>query len=115
MRAFMVLLLKRSFQALGKELTVFHQILIDKVADAYVATLRIGDDTGITDSKKVKATAAELQKWLGMALQEERNAESATQAKRAFYEKVIGIVEDKVPDDTQRRDILKGIRDIVEE
>lgn len=106
---------EESFKKLGKELTIFHKILIDKVADAYVASLRVFNDESVKDPKKVKAAAAELQKWLSMALQEERNAELAVQAKERFYERVIGILEDKIPDETQRRDVLRGIRAVAEE
>ena len=106
---------KETFVKHGKHLTIFHQILIDKVANSYIATLQADETTVAGDVKKIKTVAAELQKWLGMALVEERNAEAAVQARRAFYEKVVDVINDFVLDNELRKSIFKSLRTIVEE
>lgn len=106
---------EESFENIGKTLTIFQKILIDKVADAYVATVRVGDSAEIADPKKVRAQAAELQKWLTMALHEEREAEKAVQAKVVFYEKIVNVLEELIVDDVTRRAVLRGLREITEE
>lgn len=103
-----------TFKKHGKSLTVFHKILIDRVADGYVANLMVSSNDQATD-KKVKQTAAELKNWLTIALTEDRNAEAAVQSRRVFYEKVVEVLEDRIPDETQRRDVLKALRNVVEE
>lgn len=98
----------------GKELTVFHKILIDKIADAYVCGLIIGSDPQ-GESRKIKASAAELQKWLGMAMGEVKSAQADLQAKNIFYRRVIDVVDDVIADASLKKEVLKGIRVVVEE
>jgi len=97
-------------------LTVFHKIIIDRVADAYVSGLRSQSPSTTGENlKKLRTTAAELQRWLKIAMEETKAAQSLEHGKRAFYDKVIDVLEDTIGDDGLRREVLRGIKRVVEE
>jgi len=98
----------------GQEPTIFHRILIDKVADAYVCSL-MASDSDATDVRRIKTLAAELQKWLSMAIAESKSAQAEQQARQNFYRRIVDVLEDAIPDASLRRDVLKEVRTVVEE
>jgi hypothetical protein len=97
----------------GRDLTVFHKILIDKIADAYVCGLIVASEP--QGDKRIKASAVELQKWLGMAMGEVKSAQAELQARQTFYRQVIDVVDDLIADTSLKKEVLKGIRVVVEE
>jgi hypothetical protein len=56
-----------------------------------------------------------LQRWLKIGIDETRSAQSLEHSKRAFYDKVIDVLEDTIGDDGLRREVLRGIKRLVEE
>lgn len=99
----------------GQDPTIFHRILIDKVADAYVCSLLAADGDGTSDVRKLKNIANELQKWLSMAIGESKSAQAEQQARQNFYRRVVDVIDEVIPDASLRRDVLKEIRKVVEE
>lgn len=98
----------------GQPPTIFHRILIDKVADSYVLGIMLADDPQ-SDSRKYKTIAAELQKWLGMSMAELKAVQAEQQARQNFYRRIVDVIEDAIPDASLRRDVLRQIRKVVEE
>lgn len=99
----------KEFQSKVGTLTVFHKILMDRVADAYTKLVC----TDITDHDPRRQE--NLQKWLNVALSELHSAEMELQARRGFYEKVVDILDDSISDDQLRKTILLAIKVIVQE
>lgn len=105
-----------SFEEKVGVLTVFHKIIIDRVADAYVSGLKAQSPSQTGENlKKLRTVAAELQRWLRIATDETRVAQSLEQAKRKFYDKVADVLEDTIGDDGLRREVLRGIKRCMEE
>ena len=105
-----------SFEEKVGNLTVFHRIIIDRVADAYVSGLKAQSPSQLGENlKKLRTVAAELQRWLKIATDETRVAQSLEQAKRNFYDKVVDMFEDTIGDDGLRREVLRGVKRCMEE
>lgn len=98
----------------GKDPTIFHKILIDKVADAYVCSLMLETDDQ-ADKRKIKAYASELQKWLTLSMNEMKSVQAELEARQAFYRRVVDAITEKIPDVGHRKAVLLAIRSIVEE
>lgn len=105
---------EKEFQSKVGTLTIFHKILIDRVADSYVAVRRAADKSAVgVDSKE--AASELLTKWLRAALSELHTAAMEKQNKLLFYEKVVEIAEKSVADIHSRKELLTNLRDLVEE
>lgn len=105
---------EKEFLAKVGTLTVFHKILIDRVADAYVAVLKAGEITQIGGDNKEKASEL-LTKWLRVSLAELHTAALEKQSRLLFFEKVVDIAEKSVADVYSRKELLTKLRDLVEE
>lgn len=105
---------EEEFKARVGSPTVFHKILIDRVADAYVAVLR-STDAGELGSDAKASSSESLTKWLRVALGELHSAESEGQKRLLFYDKVVDIVEKTVVDIHARKELLTQVRQLVEE
>ena len=90
-------------------LTVFHRILIDRVADAYTRLVCL--ESIDHDPRKQE----NLQKWLNIALTELHSAEMELQARRGFFEKLVDILDENIADDHLRKTILLAVKAVVQE
>lgn len=105
---------EKEFQSKVGTLTVFHKILIDRVADAYVAVLKVGDMSAIGGDSK-DSTSELLTKWLRAALAELHTAALEKQSRLLFYERVVEIAEKSIVDIHSRKELLTSLRNLVEE
>ena len=106
---------EKLFEGDSKEITIFHQMLIDRVADAYVTTLSIDMDTKSFSEKKFKAAQDKLQRWLTMTFAEMHSAKREQAKRRMFYKKCVEELTRVVVDESLRRDIFRCLNTIVEE
>ena len=95
-------------------LSVFHKILIDRVADAYVRVAKIGDSDFSGATKDSVAASENLKKWIGVALSELHSTALETQSRARFYEQVVEVVEQFVLDVSVRKELLKNLRGLIE-
>jgi hypothetical protein len=93
-------------------LTVFHKLLIDRVADAYVK-LACPDSSVIGLDNKSQQDV--LQKWLNTALSELHSAVSEISARQLFFERIVDILDAHVRDEQVRKTILVEMREAVKE
>lgn len=106
---------EKLFEGDTEEITIFHQMLIDRVADAYVTTLSIDMDTKNFSEKKFKAAQDKLQRWLTMTFAEMHSAKREQAKRQAFYKKCVEELTAIVVDESLRRDIFRCLKSIVEE
>jgi len=103
---------KSEFEAKVGSLTVFHKMLIDRVADAYVKVAAENEIKAFSDNKTGQEV---LQKWLNMALSELHSATSELGARRIFFDRTVDILDKHVLDEMLRKSILTEMRDAVKE
>lgn len=106
---------EKLFEGDSREITIFHQMLIDRVADAYVTTLSIDMDTKAFSEKRFKAAQEKLQRWLTMTFTEMHSVKREQQKRLAFYRKCVEELTKVVVDESLRRDIFRCLGNIVEE
>jgi hypothetical protein len=102
----------QTFSAKLGDLSVFHRILIDRVADSYVQLLKCDSPGG--SGSQITEKSDLLKKWLSSALSELHSALTERKARELFYEKMIDIVEELVNPMPLRREILRRMRDVAE-
>lgn len=91
-------------------LTTFHEILIDRVVDAYVSSIVVTEDVNVKKSKEVQD---KLQKWLSLSFSELHSSSSEAFRQRRFYTQVAEIIKNRVTDEAQRRAIFSDIVDVI--
>jgi len=106
---------EKLFEGDSREITIFHQMLIDRVADAYVTTLGMGMDTKSFSEKKFKAAQDKLQRWLTMIFAEMHSAKREQAKRQAFYKKCVEEITRVIVDESLRRDVFRCLKNIVEE
>ena len=106
---------EKLFEGDSREITIFHQMLIDRVADAYVTTLSLDLDTKNFSEKKFKAAQDKLQRWLTMTFAEMHSAKREQAKRQAFYQKCVEELTRIIVDESMRRDIFRCLKGIVEE
>jgi len=106
---------EKLFEGDSKEITIFHQMLIDRVADAYVTTLSLDMDAKSFSEKKFKAAQDKLQRWLTMTFAEMHSAKREQAKRQAFYKKCVEELTRVVVDESLRRDVFRCLKSIVEE
>ena len=92
---------KKQFADVSDNVTVFHEILIDRVTDEYIKSLNL-KEASIHASKD---NQEKLQKWLSMVFSELSSMASVHKAKKIFVNQVLESVKSVVTD----KSILKGI------
>jgi len=98
----------KEFEKKVGELSIFHWVLLDRVADAYVGTLSIKEE------KKLKVAQDQLQKWIDLVFKELHSSKMEVESKRIFYEKVVGVLKEVIYDLDLRRKVLSKLKEIVE-
>jgi hypothetical protein len=106
---------EKLFEGDSREITIFHQMLIDRVADAYVTTLSLDMDAKSFSEKKFKAAQDKLQRWLTMTFTEMHSAKREQAKRQAFYKNCVEELTKVVVDESLRRDIFRCLKSIVEE
>jgi len=106
---------EKLFEGDSREITIFHQMLIDRVADAYVTTLGMDMDAKSFSEKKFRAAQDKLQRWLTMTFTEMHSAKREQAKRQAFYKKCVEELTKVVVDESLRRDIFRCLKSIVEE
>ena len=106
--------LEDTFKDKTDKLTPFHHILLDRVCDSYVATLKADSKKGDgTATEKGKTAQERLQKWLSMALAELHNAESESVSRKMFYGQFVDVIRDAVTDTIIRQKIFTDIQAVM--
>jgi hypothetical protein len=106
---------EKLFEGDTKKITIFHQMLIDRVADAYVATLSLNVDAKSFSEKKFKAAQDKLQRWLAMSFAEMHSAKREQAKRQAFYKKCVEELNKVIVDESLRRDVFRCLKNIVDE
>lgn len=101
------------FKGKSSQVTIFHQVLLDRVADAYVNCLRVDSET--FSEKKYKAAQDKLQRWLTMVFQEVDSVAQATKERHEFYKECVARLKKVVANEAILRDILMCLQAIVKE
>ena len=101
------------FRSKSDKITIFHHVLVDRVADAYVYCLRV--DTETFNEKRYKAAQDKLQRWLTLTFQELNSAEKASQARREFFKACVEELTKLISDVGLRREVFACLKRIVEE
>lgn len=103
------------FEGKQGKLTVFHEIIIDRVVDAYISVLRTEDvDAKLFSEKKYKVSQEKLQKWLTMIFAELHSVEKEMKVRQQFFQRCIEILDNLVPDDHLKKEILVQMKYVVE-
>ena len=105
---------EEEFKSKVGSLTVFHKILIDRVADSYVSVLKASEAGELGADSKASASES-LTRWLKVALGELHSSSVEGQRMLLFYDKVVEIVEKTVVDIHGRKELLIQVRKLVEE
>ena len=106
---------EKLFEGDSRKITIFHQMLIDRVADAYVTTLSIDTDAKSFSEKKFKAAQEKLQRWLTMTFAEMHSVKQEQAKRQAFYRKCVEELTKVIVDESLRRDVFRCLNNIVEE
>lgn len=104
----------KEFEAKVGSPTVFHKILVDRVADAYIAVLR-ATEMGEVSAEAKNNASAELTRWLKVSLGELHTASTESQRMLLFYDKVTEIVGKTIADVHAKKELLLQLRTLVEE
>lgn len=104
----------KEFEAKVGSPTVFHKILVDRVADAYIAVLR-ATEMGEVSAEAKNSASGELTRWLKVSLAELHTASAESQRMLLFYDKVAEIVNKTIADVHAKKELLIQLRMLVEE
>jgi hypothetical protein len=102
---------QKQFQDTVGIFTVFHGILCDRVADAYVGLLSVGTESRA--GVKEKILQEKLQKWLGMVFQELHSLEVEMLSRQNFYKQIVETLKLVVPDEELRKKIFSALADVM--
>lgn len=103
------------FKGDSKNPSIFHQMLIDRVADAYVTSLNVDMDTKNFSEKKFKASQEKLQRWLTMTFGELHSVRKEIEKRQAFFQSCVEELTKVIVDESMRRDVFRCLKRIVEE
>jgi len=103
------------FKGKSSQVTIFHQVLLDRVADAYVNCLRVESTSETFSEKKYKAAQDKLQRWLTMVFQEIDSVAQAAKERREFYQACVLRLKKTVANEALLRDVLVCLQSIVKE
>lgn len=106
---------RKLFSKKTDRVTIFHQVLIDRVADAYISCLRTDVDGASFNEKRYKAAQEKLQRWLSLTFQELNSAERITKAKQEFYEACVSKLTSVVSDIGLRKEVFACLKKLVDE
>ena len=100
------------FGGKGK-VSIFHKVLIDRVANSYIEVQRCeGGDGG---SKKLENARRQLQNWLKLVFSEINSTSRVEQVQRDFIQKCIEIIDDNISDDRLKKTIFRQLKSVLEE
>jgi len=100
---------RKEFEHKIGDITIFHWMLLDRIADAYIGTLKDG-----ATEKKLKAAQDQLVKWTDTAFKELHSSKLEQEARRAFYVEVVKVLEAEIYDVDLRKVVLLKLKEIVE-
>jgi len=103
------------FKGDSKEPSIFHQMLIDRVADAYVTSLNVDMDTKNFSEKKFKAAQEKLQRWLTMIFGELHSVTKEFEKRQVFFQNCVEALNKVLVDESLRRDVFRCLKKVVDE
>lgn len=101
---------RQLFSERAEKVTVIHDTMIDRFVSTYIDLLSLDKVTTVSE-KKYKTIQDKFQSWSKSILDALNAAALEREGRQIFYEKVVQILTEEIPDDKLRKRIFERVLD----